>query len=259
MAHEHFAVSPGRGGDAQVEGPQRRWSPLCSNTMTGGSSPRSSTEGPLERASERLLRRFPKTYTSPVSRLGLVNGVLIHGVELSSIQENADDRGVFAEYFVLGRDLGIEPVQWSVVRSRQGTLRGMHFHVRHDEYFALVSGRATVGLHDLRPDSPTFGGSATYEFSEKEPSRLIFPAGLVHGWLFHKPSVHLQATSEAHDHYGPDDNNGCRWDDPALGITWPFEPTILSARAAAFGTLEQLRHSDLLNATACGQAGDEVR
>lgn len=173
--------------------------------------------------------------------MGLVDGIVIHGVRTSSILEVADNRGTFAEYFVTGRDLGIDAVQWSVVRSRPGTLRGMHYHVRHDEYFALVSGHATVGLHDLRPDSPTFGGSATYEFTAREPMRLIFPRGLVHGWLFHELSVHLQATSESHDDYGLDDNQGCRWDDPALGITWPFEPTELSARAASFGTLEQLR------------------
>jgi dTDP-4-dehydrorhamnose 3,5-epimerase len=184
-----------------------------------------------------------------MGQLGLVDGVVIDGVQTAPIDEVVDERGTFAEYFVAGRDLGIHAVQWSVVRSTPGTLRGMHFHARHDEYFALVSGRATVGLHDLRPGSPTFGGSATYEFAEREPVRLIFPRGLVHGWLFHEPSIHLQATSEAHVHYGRDDNHGCRWDDPALGIAWPFEPTTLSVRADGFGTLEQLRSVASISAT----------
>jgi dTDP-4-dehydrorhamnose 3,5-epimerase len=173
--------------------------------------------------------------------LNLVGGIVLEGVESTPIGEMVDERGSFAEFFVAGRDVGIDAVQWSVVRSVPGTLRGMHFHVRHDEYFALLSGRATVGLHDLRSGSSTYGGSATYEFTADEPTRLIFPRGLVHGWLFHERSVHLQATSESYDDYGDDDNYGCHWADPALGIVWPFQPTKLAARAAGFGTLDQMR------------------
>ena len=44
----------------------------------------------------------------------------------------------------------------------------MHVHVRHDEYFMVVRGRASVGLHDLRPDSPTEGVWARYELSEPD-------------------------------------------------------------------------------------------
>lgn len=181
--------------------------------------------------------------------LGLVGGVVLEGVRSTRIDEAIDERGTFAEYFVAERDLGIDAVQWSVVRSTPGTLRGMHFHADHDEYFALVSGRATVGLHDLRPHSPTCGMAATYEFDESDPVRLIFPRGLAHGWLFHERSVHLQATSEAHKYYSSHDNNGCRWDDPMLGIEWPFEPTTVSARAAAFGSLEALRSHALINSS----------
>ena len=61
------------------------------------------------------------------------------------------------------------------------------------------------------------------------------------GPLFHEPTVHLQGVSEAYDHYGADDNHGCHWSDPELGIEWPFEPTTLSERAAGFGSLADLR------------------
>lgn len=165
----------------------------------------------------------------------------IDGVRVTPVEVHADQRGTFAEFFVAHRHTGIEPVQWSIVTSAPGVLRGMHFHARHDEYFSVVSGRATVGLYDLRPDSPTAGVSATYELCGETPTALVFPRGLVHGWLFHEPTVHLQAVSESHDHYGADDNNGCHWSDPELGIAWPFEPTVVSDRAEAFGSLAELR------------------
>ena len=165
----------------------------------------------------------------------------INGVQLTPIEVYTDRRGSFAEVFVTDPHTGIEPLQWSVVTSEPGVLRGMHLHAHHDEYFSVISGRATVGLYDLRPESPTSGVSATYELCGETPSRLIFPRGLVHGWLFHEPTVHLQAVSEPHHRYRTDDNEGCHWADPDLGISWPFEPAILSDRAAAFATLAELR------------------
>jgi dTDP-4-dehydrorhamnose 3,5-epimerase-like enzyme len=41
--------------------------------------------------------------------------------------------------------------------------------------------------------------------------------------------------------YGLDDNNGCRWDDPDLGIVWPSEPWTISERASTFGSMAELR------------------
>lgn len=152
-----------------------------------------------------------------------------------------DARGSFAEHFVADRDFGIEPLQWSVVHSAPGVLRGMHVHVRHDEFFSVISGHATVGLYDLRPNSPTAGQSALFEIYGNDPLQLVFPRGLLHGWLFHEPTAHLQATSEAHVTYNADDNWGAHWSDPELGISWPMEPTILSERAAAFGSVASLR------------------
>jgi len=169
-----------------------------------------------------------------------VAGDELDGVRVTGVEVHHDARGSFRECFVAGRDLGIEPQQWSVVVSRRGTLRGMHLHARHDELFSVVSGRAYVGLYDVRRDSPTSGRSALYLVDERDPVRLVFPRGIVHGWLFDADSVHLQATSEPHHSYSDDDNLGCHWSDPALGIAWPFEPTIVSERADAFGTLAEL-------------------
>ena len=49
------------------------------------------------------------------------------------------------------------------------------------------------------------------------------------------------AVSEEYVYYGRDDNWGCRWDDPELGIPWPAGEAVLSERNAAFGSLADLR------------------
>lgn len=173
--------------------------------------------------------------------VGLRSGSEIAGVSAALLEVHVDERGSFTEYFSTCRDNGLDAVQWSVVTSRPGVLRGMHLHRRHDEYFAVISGHASVGLHDLRPGSPTYGQAALYDVDASLPVRLIFPRGLVHGWLFHEATVHLQAVSEPYVDYGDDDNHGCHWSDPELGIEWPFEPSVVSERSDGFGTLAELR------------------
>ena len=166
---------------------------------------------------------------------------LIEGVVHVALDAHVDARGSFTEVFASHWNTGIEPAQWSVVRSEAGALRGMHLHRRHHELVSVVSGVLWVGLHDLRPDSPTSGRGQLIRLSGDEPSRLSFPSGIVHGWIAETPAMHLQAVSEPFATYADDDNLGCRWDDRDLGFTWPLTPTLVSPRSAAFGSLRSLR------------------
>ena len=52
--------------------------------------------------------------------------------------------------------------------------------------------------------------------------------------------MHLQAVSEAYVDYAEDDNDGCHWSDPELGIEWPFSPTVVADRADGFPSLRDL-------------------
>ena len=62
----------------------------------------------------------------------------------------------------------------------------------------------------------------------------------MHGWYFTEHSTHLQGVSESYTEYATDDNHGCYWNDPVLGMNWPFDDVILSERAAKFGGLSEL-------------------
>jgi dTDP-4-dehydrorhamnose 3,5-epimerase len=169
---------------------------------------------------------------------GLVSGPHLDGVRFQHLEPHDDSRGVFTEVFCDHWGTGIDPVQWSVVQSAAGVLRGMHFHLRHEELMTVVAGHLSVGLYDAREGSPTEGQAGLYVLSGDRPALISFPAGIVHGLLFHERSIHLQAVTEASVHYAADDNHGCHWSDPALGIDWPFEPTILSDRQDRYPALE---------------------
>ncbi len=170
----------------------------------------------------------------------LVHGSVLAGVNTVALVPHRDRRGSFTEIYNASFEPFLAPSQWSVVRSRRDTLRGMHVHLRHDEYFHLLDGHVFVGLHDVRPGSPTQGLSSLYEFGADTDVSLVFPRGLLHGWLFTRDSVHIQATSEDYDDYRDDDNFGCAWNDPALDLPWPSTPNRVSSRARGFPRLAEL-------------------
>jgi dTDP-4-dehydrorhamnose 3,5-epimerase len=164
----------------------------------------------------------------------------IDGVVIRPLETHKDSRGSFTEVYQRERDAGINAVQWSVVRSEAGTLRGMHLHLRHDEYFLTLEGRAYVGLYDLRPGSPSFRSSMLIELPAEPMVSVCFPIGLLHGWYFPERSTHLQAVSESYGSYADDDNWGCRWDDPGLNLDWPDTPPLVSERSRAFPSLPDI-------------------
>ncbi|MEP2023207.1 MAG: dTDP-4-dehydrorhamnose 3,5-epimerase family protein [Reichenbachiella sp.] len=166
-----------------------------------------------------------------VNESSLIQGKTIHESRLVKIEEHSDYRGSFSEIFQKYWGTVLDPVQWSLVKSEPGVLRGMHYHRRHDEYFCLIQGSCYLGLKDMRPDSPTYMESNLYYLTESDLAALVFPKGIVHGWYFIEKSVHVQSVSESYLDYGSEDNFGCRWNDPDLNIEWPFNEAIISNRA----------------------------
>jgi len=92
-----------------------------------------------------------------------------------------------------------------------------------------LSGRSTVGVSDIRPDSPTRGLAAAIPLDATAPAAVTVPNGVAHGLLCHEPSLHVYAVSHTWD---PADEIPCRWDDPALRIDWPEPARHLSEQDA---------------------------
>jgi dTDP-4-dehydrorhamnose 3,5-epimerase len=168
---------------------------------------------------------------------------MIRGVRLRDLEPHADARGVFLELHRCEWDTGVEPVQWNAVSSRRGVLRGVHCHWRHEDYLVILEGSASVGLCDLRPDSPTYREAACLRLEGRVPQAITVPTGVAHGFYYHETSIHLYAVSH---YWSLDDELGCRWDDPALGIAWPQGVAELSPRDAALPPLAQLERQLLV-------------
>lgn len=164
-------------------------------------------------------------------------GSLPHDLLLTPLQPHRDDRGTFLELYRDEWQTQVEPIQWNAVHSEAGVLRGVHVHPRHDDYLTVVRGRATVGLRDLRPGSPTEGASSCVELSERRPTAISIPHGVAHGFYFHALSTHVYAVSH---YWDMADELGCRWDDPALEIPWPQREAHLSPRDQELPSLETL-------------------
>lgn len=177
---------------------------------------------------------------TPPAVSSLIAGHLLHGVDFKALYEHKDERGSFTEVFQQEWGTCLMPTQWSMVRSEANVFRGMHLHRRHDEYFSLIEGHCLVGLRDIRPGSPTCHQSALYELVGSDLKALVFPRGLLHGWYFFTPSIHIQAVSESFVHYGNNDNWGCHWSDPALELPWSISDPVVSDRANQFPSLNQL-------------------
>ncbi len=159
------------------------------------------------------------------------------GTLLRPLEPHLDERGSFTELFRAEWETGVSPIQWNAVRSEAGVLRGVHVHLSHYDYLTVPAGRADVGLRDLRHGSPTHGLTALIELGEERPAALVIPPGVAHGFYFHEPSLHVYAVSE---YWNPDDELGCRWDDPELAIPWPVRSPRLSERDAGSPSLRAL-------------------
>jgi dTDP-4-dehydrorhamnose 3,5-epimerase len=182
---------------------------------------------------------------SPAASAPLV-GSLPHDVRLTPLQPHRDDRGTFLELFREEWEVGVRPVQWNAVHSEAGVLRGVHVHPRHDDYLTIVLGRATIGLRDLREETPTPGAAACVELDAQQPAAISIPHGVAHGFYFHEPSTHIYSVSH---YWDMADELGCRWDDPELRIPWPQSEATISSRDAELPTLATLRE-ELLTAWA---------
>ncbi len=164
----------------------------------------------------------------------------IAGVVLVEHVSHEDHRGVFTEVFRDAWGAGPRPVQWNLVRSRRDVLRGFHVHVRHADYLMVVQGSMLLQLRDMRRDAPSFGASERLELHAEHMRAVCIPPGVAHGFYFPNEATHLYSVSH---YWNMDDELGCRWDDPELGLTWPTHAPKLSERdalAGSFAVMQQV-------------------
>ncbi len=158
----------------------------------------------------------------------------VEGCMLIDLAEHPDERGFFARAFCAEEfaEHGLDTLvaQANVAfNHRAGTLRGMHRQLPPHAEGKLV--RCTRGAIvdvalDLREDSPSFGARVMVELTAENHRALWVPPYVSHGYqtLVDDTEVMYQVSGP----YAPGAEKGQRYDDPAFGIPWPHEVTMIS-------------------------------
>lgn len=169
-------------------------------------------------------------------------------VKLLTPKRHVDGRGWFSETFKAS-DFAAHPatvfVQDNQAFSRvAGTLRGLHFQMppyAQAKLIRCIRGVVFDVVVDLRKGSPTYGRWIGAELSAENGRQLFVPAGFAHGYVTTEPDSEL--FYKVSDYYAPESESGLRFDDPEIGIEWPYPPSrmILSEKDK---TLPLLRNFD---------------
>jgi dTDP-4-dehydrorhamnose 3,5-epimerase len=166
------------------------------------------------------------------------------GTFVVDIEPASDERGFFARVFCAqefaARGLVSTMSQCSVsFNAHRGTLRGLHFQAAPHDEEKLV--RCTAGaifdvVVDIRPESPTYRRWFGAELTAENHRAMYIAKGFAHGFISLRDDTEVfYMISEP---YAPGFGRGLRWNDPAFGIIWPLEPTVISTRDAAYPLLD---------------------
>lgn len=105
--------------------------------------------------------------------------------------------------------------------SKRGVIRATHFQLEKQQpkLVRCISGHVYDVIVDLRPISETYGQWRGFDLTGENQISLLVPAGFGHGYLVLEDSIVSYKCAEGF--YGPGDS-GIRYDDPDIGIRWPF-------------------------------------
>lgn len=145
-----------------------------------------------------------------------------------------DKRGLFMETWSYARyiknNLGNGFVQDNLSDSTKGTLRGLHFQNPHPQgkLVSVLRGEVFDVIVDLRTDSPTFKKWLGVTMSWENKRQLYIPEGFAHGFVVLSDDALF--AYKCTDYFHPEAECTLLWNDPELGIEWPVDNPIVSAK-----------------------------
>ena len=143
------------------------------------------------------------------------------------LTRHEDERGWFTE---LARASSLEkPLrQANLSRSKQGVIRGLHYHERgQDDLFVCLSGMVRVVVLD-RATGEVF----TEDIGDDNPVAIYVPGIHAHGYEALTDCLFMYLVTEEYDAARPDEQ-GLPWDDERVKHLWSTSSPTLSARDAS--------------------------
>lgn len=106
----------------------------------------------------------------------------MQGVIIKKLEKNTDERGWLAEIY-RSDELDFKPVMSYVSVTKNGVIRGPHEHKFQSDCFVFVGpGNFELHLWDNREISETKGEHLKIEVGSENPTMVIVPPGVVHGY-----------------------------------------------------------------------------
>lgn len=138
-----------------------------------------------------------------------------------------DARGYFVETFNAARyaEAGISAafVQDNESCSSRGVLRGLHWQSgcrAQAKLVRVIRGAVWDVAVDIRKGSPTFGMAVSCELTAENGRQFFIPRGFAHGFVVLEDNTLFSYKCD--NLYCKESERGLKFDDPALGIKWPW-------------------------------------
>ncbi|MFJ7266251.1 dTDP-4-dehydrorhamnose 3,5-epimerase [Streptomyces sp. NPDC099050] len=190
----------------------------------------------------------------------------IEGVFEITPQQHGDPRGMFMEWYrfdhlaeVVGHPLKLAQANLSV--SQRGVVRGIHFADvprGQAKYITCVRGAVLDIIVDIRVGSPTFGRWEGVRLDDVDRRAVYLPEGMGHGFCALTDDATLSYICS--ETYNPTAEHSVHPLDPDLGIDWPADVPLLSARDDAAPSLADAAASGLLpDYAACVEFTESLR
>lgn len=171
--------------------------------------------------------------------------------EITPVQ-HGDPRGTFLEWYrfdhlaeAVGHPLRL--AQANISTSSRGVVRGVHFAdvpPGQAKYVTCTRGSVVDVIVDLRVGSPTFGRWEAVPLDDVDRRAVYIAEGLGHGFCALTDDATL--TYLCSETYNPTGEHTVHPLDPDLGIEWPAEAPLLSARDEAAPSLADALAAGLL-------------
>lgn len=173
------------------------------------------------------------------------NRTNLNDVWLIELEPRGDARGYFARTMCRDEfskhDLISDFQQQNTSFSAQrGTLRGLHYQRRPHAEAKLVrclKGAIVDVIVDVRQDSSTYLQHQLFELTDSNHQQLYVPPGFAHSFLTLTDNAEVSYLVTAS--YHPESEDGLRYCDEALGISWPTTVTVLSEKDANWPLIQE--------------------
>lgn len=159
----------------------------------------------------------------------------IKDVYIIETKKYGDNRGYFMETYKQSdfekAGLNYTFIQDNQSKSKKGVLRGLHFQKNFPQakLVRCIEGEVFDVCVDLRKDSPTYGKWEGVILSAEKGNQFMIPRGFAHGFVVLSETATF--CYKCDELYHPEDEGGIMWNDPEVGIEWPYkEEPLLSEK-----------------------------